>query len=56
MRLLQIDAFTSEAFRGNPAAVCLLGEERDAAWMQDVAMEIPRSAAASSGCGSMAIV
>jgi PhzF family phenazine biosynthesis protein len=40
MRLLQIDAFTSEAFRGNPAAVCLLGEERDAAWMQDVAMEM----------------
>jgi PhzF family phenazine biosynthesis protein len=40
MRLLQIDAFTSEAFRGNPAAVCLLGEERDAAWMQNVAMEM----------------
>jgi PhzF family phenazine biosynthesis protein len=40
MRLLQIDAFTSEAFRGNPAAVCLLEEERDAAWMQNVAMEM----------------
>lgn len=40
MRLLQIDAFTSEAFRGNPAAVCLLGGERDAAWMQNVAMEM----------------
>jgi len=23
--LLQIDVFTGEAFRGNPAAVCLLG-------------------------------
>ena len=46
MRLLQIDAFTSEAFRGNPAAVCLLGEERDAAWMQDVAMEMKLSATA----------
>jgi PhzF family phenazine biosynthesis protein len=46
MRLLQIDAFTSEAFRGNPAAVCLLGKEREAAWMQDVAMEMNRSATA----------
>lgn len=40
MRLLQIDAFTSEAFRGNPAAVCLLGGERDERWMQNVAMEM----------------
>src|SRR5688500_20323138 len=40
MRLLQLDAFTAEAFRGSPAAVCLLGEQRDAAWMQDVAMEM----------------
>ena len=30
MKLLQIDAFTSEPFRGNPAAVCLLDRERDA--------------------------
>lgn len=40
MRLLQIDAFTSEAFRGNPAAVCLLGSEPDERWMQNVAMEM----------------
>lgn len=40
MRLLQIDAFTSQAFRGNPAAVCLLDRERDAQWMQDVAAEM----------------
>lgn len=40
MRLFQIDAFTSEAFRGNPAAVCLLDRERDASWMQDVAAEM----------------
>ncbi|HEX2062506.1 MAG TPA: PhzF family phenazine biosynthesis protein, partial [Thermoanaerobaculia bacterium] len=40
MRLLQIDAFTSERFRGNPAAVCLLDRERDAQWMQDVAAEM----------------
>jgi PhzF family phenazine biosynthesis protein len=40
LRLLQIDAFTSQAFRGNPAAVCLLDRERDAQWMQDVAAEM----------------
>jgi PhzF family phenazine biosynthesis protein len=40
MRLLQIDAFTDQPFRGNPAAVCLLDEERDAQWMQNVASEM----------------
>lgn len=40
MRLLQIDAFTAQAFRGNPAAVCLLDRERDERWMQDVAAEM----------------
>jgi PhzF family phenazine biosynthesis protein len=40
MRLYQIDAFTGQAFRGNPAAVCLLDAERDAAWMQSVAAEM----------------
>lgn len=40
MKLLQVDAFTSEPFRGNPAAVCLLDRERDARWMQDVAAEM----------------
>lgn len=40
MRLLQVDAFTSEPFRGNPAAVCLLDGERDDAWMQSVAAEM----------------
>jgi PhzF family phenazine biosynthesis protein len=40
MKLLQIDAFTDQPFRGNPAAVCLLDRERDAAWMQNVAAEM----------------
>lgn len=40
MRLLHVDAFTSEAFQGNPAAVCLLDRERDEAWMQKVAAEM----------------
>jgi PhzF family phenazine biosynthesis protein len=35
----QVDAFTSRAFRGNPAAVCLLDKSRSAKWMQDVAAE-----------------
>ncbi len=38
--LLHIDAFTSEAFRGNPAAVCLLESPMPADWMQNVAAEM----------------
>ncbi len=38
--LIQVDAFTSEPFRGNPAAVCLLPVPADAAWMQGVAREM----------------
>jgi PhzF family phenazine biosynthesis protein len=40
MKLLQIDAFTSEPFAGNPAAVCFLPAPRDEAWMQHVAREM----------------
>ena len=36
----QVDAFTDRPFSGNPAAVCLLDDERDAAWMQSVAAEM----------------
>ncbi len=38
--LFQVDAFTSRPFAGNPAAVCLLDEPVDAAWMQLVAREM----------------
>jgi PhzF family phenazine biosynthesis protein len=38
--IYQVDAFTHEAFRGNPAAVCILVEEREASWMQSVAAEM----------------
>ncbi|RVW54857.1 putative isomerase BH0283 [Vitis vinifera] len=34
-----VDAFTDSAFKGNPAAVCLLEEERDEDWLQALAME-----------------
>jgi PhzF family phenazine biosynthesis protein len=38
--IYQVDAFTSEPFRGNPAGVCILGHEPDPLWMQNVAMEM----------------
>jgi PhzF family phenazine biosynthesis protein len=38
--IVQVDAFTSEPFSGNPAAVCLLPDARDASWMQKVAAEM----------------
>lgn len=40
VRVLQIDAFTDRPFAGNPAAVCLLVEERDDEWMRSVAAEM----------------
>ncbi len=40
MILLQIDAFTTVPFRGNPAAVCFLDGPRPDAWMQAVAAEM----------------
>ena len=38
--IVQVDAFTAEPFRGNPAAVCVLRAEADPAWMQAVAAEM----------------
>jgi PhzF family phenazine biosynthesis protein len=40
IRCIQVDAFSDRPFAGNPAAVCLLEEERDAGWMQSVAAEM----------------
>jgi PhzF family phenazine biosynthesis protein len=40
VKLFQIDAFTDERFRGNPAAVCVLDGPRDDDWMQAVADEM----------------
>ena len=42
VRSPQVDAFTAEPFKGNPAAVCLLQDAAKAAderWMQSVAAE-----------------
>ncbi|MGB2983761.1 MAG: PhzF family phenazine biosynthesis protein [Candidatus Bipolaricaulia bacterium] len=38
--IYQVDAFTSEPFRGNPAGVCILKKPGDEAWMQAVATEM----------------
>lgn len=38
--LLQVDAFTAEPFRGNPAAVCVLDGPRPDSWMAAVAREM----------------
>ncbi|MEM8947635.1 MAG: PhzF family phenazine biosynthesis protein [Planctomycetota bacterium] len=40
IRIFQVDAFTEQPFAGNPAAVCLLNEEREENWMQLVAAEM----------------
>ena len=38
--ITQVDAFTDKPFAGNPAAVCVLAETREASWMQSVAREM----------------
>ena len=40
MEMSVINTFTEEPFRGNPAAVCFLTEEKETKWMQLVAKEI----------------
>jgi PhzF family phenazine biosynthesis protein len=40
LAIIQVDAFTSRPFAGNPAAVCVLPEPRDERWMQSVAGEM----------------
>lgn len=37
--MYQVDAFTEEIFRGNPAAICILNEWLDEKLMQNIAME-----------------
>lgn len=40
VRIYQVDAFTAEAFLGNPAAVCILPAQAGEGWMQKVAREM----------------
>ena len=39
VEIVQVDAFTAEPFRGNPAAICILDSEPDETWMQNLARE-----------------
>lgn len=38
--IIQVDAFTNQPFKGNPAAVCILNGPVDSVWMQNVAQEM----------------
>ncbi len=40
LEIFQVDAFTDQSFRGNPAGVCLLPEPAEAGWMQNIAAEM----------------
>src|SRR5260221_11434732 len=40
LKIVQVDAFASRPFSGNPAAVCILPAPQDERWMQDVASEM----------------
>ncbi len=40
LTIFQVDAFTKEPFRGNPAGVCILPGPGDEGWMQNVAREM----------------
>ena len=38
--IYQVDAFTAEPFKGNPAGICILEKETSKKWMQNVAAEM----------------
>jgi PhzF family phenazine biosynthesis protein len=40
LTIYHVDAFTDSIFSGNPAAVCILPEPREDAWMQKLAQEL----------------
>lgn len=40
VRIIQVDAFTREPFKGNPAAVCFLDKPGDEKWMRNFAHEM----------------
>lgn len=40
IKIFQVDAFTGEPFKGNPAAVCILEEPATEPWMQNLASEM----------------
>lgn len=40
LKIYQVDAFTEQMFKGNPAAVCILTVEKSNSWLQQVAAEM----------------
>ena len=38
--IFQVDAFSEQPFSGNPAAVCLLEEEKDDNWLRSLSAEM----------------
>ncbi|MEE9543764.1 MAG: PhzF family phenazine biosynthesis protein [Thermodesulfobacteriota bacterium] len=38
--IFQVDSFTGDSFKGNPAAVCILDSPKEVSWMQSVAREM----------------
>ena len=40
IKIFQVDAFTGDPFKGNPAAVCILKKPANEKWMQDFAREM----------------
>lgn len=40
MKIFQVDSFTNELFKGNPAAVCMFAEDESDQWMQSMAGEM----------------
>ncbi|HHV95565.1 MAG TPA: PhzF family phenazine biosynthesis protein [Clostridiaceae bacterium] len=40
MKIFQVDAFTNERFKGNPAGVCFYITKEDDSWMQNMASEM----------------
>ncbi len=40
VKIIQVDAFTSRPFSGNPAAVCVMEKAAEESWMQSVANEM----------------
>jgi len=37
MEIYQVDAFTDQPYKGNPAAVCILDKLQEVSWLTDVA-------------------
>lgn len=40
MRVFQVDSFTAELFKGNPAGVCMFVDDESDGWMQSMAAEM----------------